>query len=44
MLEWVDNQFDNLPMPNSENGKELKKALLEIKAYENKNFNIPIQL
>jgi hypothetical protein len=21
MLEWVDNQFDNLPDPNTENGR-----------------------
>lgn len=41
MLDWVDNQFDNLPAKNSERGEQLQIALLIIKAYEDVHYPVP---
>ena len=41
MLEWVDEQFDRLPGPDSEEGIRLQIALLIIKAYEDIHYQIP---
>jgi HTH-type transcriptional regulator / antitoxin HigA len=41
MLEWVDEQFDLKPEPNSAEGNKLQVALLIIKAYEDIHFQVP---
>ncbi|WP_229254121.1 type II toxin-antitoxin system HigA family antitoxin [Dyadobacter sp. NIV53] len=41
MLDWVDNQFDNVPAPDSREGNILQIALLIIKAYEDIYYKIP---
>lgn len=41
MLEWVDNQFDNKPHPDSSEGNTLQIALILIKAYEDIHYQIP---
>lgn len=40
-LEWVDEQFDQKPIPDSPEGDRLQIALLLIKAYEDVHFQIP---
>jgi HTH-type transcriptional regulator/antitoxin HigA len=41
MLDWVDEQFDIKPEPDSPDGNTLQIALLLIKAYEDVNYQIP---
>ena len=41
MLEFVDQLFDNPPAKNTPQGEKLEIALLLIKDYEDKNFEIP---
>lgn len=38
LLEWVDEQFDQKPIPNSPEGDTLQIALLLIKAHEDVHF------
>lgn len=40
LLEWIDNQFDQKPEPDSAAGNRLQIALLIIKAYEDVHFQI----
>jgi len=41
MLEWIDEQFDKKPNPESKEGNNLQIALLLIKAYEDLHYKIP---
>jgi HTH-type transcriptional regulator/antitoxin HigA len=41
ILDWVDNEFDDLPAKKSERGEQLEIALLLIKAYEDEHYPIP---
>lgn len=42
LLDWVDEQFDRNPEPNTEEGNMLEIALLLIKAYEDEHYAIPM--
>lgn len=42
MMDWIDNQFDNLPPLNSPKGDVLQVALLLVKAYEDTHYQIPV--
>ncbi len=42
LLNWVDEQFDKKVKSDSPNGEKLQVALLLIKQYEDKNYQIPI--
>ena len=42
LLDWVDDQLDKNPEPNSEEGNMLEIALLLIKAYEDEHYAIPM--
>lgn len=42
MLDWVDGQFDRKPELGSKVSDDLQIALLLIKAYEDKHYNIPV--
>ncbi len=41
ILDWVDNEFDDLPAKKSERGEQLEIALLLIKSYEDEHYPIP---
>jgi HTH-type transcriptional regulator/antitoxin HigA len=41
LLDWIDNQFDLLPSPESKLGQQLQIALLLIKQYEDEHYQIP---
>lgn len=41
LLEWIDNQFDTPPVPDSPEGHKLQIALLLVKAYEDEHYQIP---
>lgn len=41
-LEWVDDQLDKKPDPESEEGNNLKITLLLIQAYEDARYQIPV--
>lgn len=41
MLDWIDEQFDIKPEPDSPDGNTLQIVLLLIKAYEDVNYQIP---
>ena len=41
LLQWVDNQFDLHPDPESNSGQQLQIALLLIKQYEDEHYAIP---
>jgi HTH-type transcriptional regulator/antitoxin HigA len=40
LLEWVDHQFDLNIAPESKEGKNLQRALLIIKQYEDLHYSI----
>jgi len=42
MLDWVDQQLDDAPIPDSEEGAQLQIALLLIKSYEDEFYPIPL--
>lgn len=41
MLNWIDEQFDKKPDPNSDEGNVLQIALLTVKAYEDVHHPVP---
>ena len=41
LLDWIDNQFDLLPSPESKQGQQLQIALLVVKQYEDEHYQIP---
>ncbi|WP_316794298.1 hypothetical protein [Pedobacter frigoris] len=41
LLDWIDNQFDLLPSPESKQGQQLQIALLLIKQYEDEHYQLP---
>ncbi|MCF0070222.1 transcriptional regulator [Dyadobacter sp. CY261] len=41
LLEWIDSQFDNPPIPDSAEGNKLQIVLLLVKAYEDAHYPIP---
>ena len=40
-LDWIDNQFDAAPEPESPEGNKLQIALLLVKAYEDEYYPVP---
>ena len=42
LMNWIDEQFDLNPNPQSEEGEQLQIALLLIKQYEDQHFKIPV--
>ena len=42
LLAWIDNQFDQLPTPDSPEGEQLQVALLLVKAYEDEHYPISL--
>lgn len=41
MLAWIDKQFDQSPIPTSQEGEQLKLALAFVKAYEDIHYPMP---
>ena len=41
LLDWIDNQFDTAPEPDSPEGNKLQIALLLVKAYEDEYYPVP---
>lgn len=40
LLAWIDKQFEQLPIPESLEGEQLKLALSFVKAYEDIHYAI----
>lgn len=40
-LQWVDEQFNNPPKPNSTEGEKLQVILVLLKNYEDEHYAIP---
>ena len=41
-LDWIDKQFDNKVKANSTEGEKVQVALLLVKQYEDKNYQVPL--
>ena len=41
LLQWLDEQFDQQPAPETPAGEQVQIALLLIKAYEDEHYAIP---
>lgn len=41
LLDWIDSQFNLLPIPESAEGQKLQIALLLIKQYEDEHYQVP---
>ena len=42
VLEWIDEMFDKKIQPNTKEGKQLQRALLSVKKFEDIFYVVPL--